>query len=237
MPFTLWEKARTGVMGKLHDLLDEVANTPSAYKQRIRDLEAALADLRAAVDESVGTANGYRRQIDDAEGKIANKQADIDLLLGDDDPSNDGAAIDLQLEVEDLNGQIAQYRELLAAAETNTKALTKAVTQLEAKHREMARGLQRITLTAAATSAKSRAAEAAEAAMTASDAAASGGGIDSIAERINREADVADARFARVIGSLDTGDSPERAAALARAKAALAARRKEIAGEATSITA
>ncbi len=234
MAQSLFDKVRVSVLGRLHSLVDEVANTPDAYKQRIRDLEMALADLRAAVDESSGTANGYRRQIDDTEGRIASMQADIDLLLGDDDPTNDEAALDLQVSVEELQGQLTQYNELLSSATANTTALNNAVTQLQNKHGEMVRGLQRITLTAAATSAKSRAAEAAEAALAASDAANTGTSIDSIAERINHDADVADARFSRVIGNLDTGTSPERAAKLARAKAALAARRKKIAGAATS---
>jgi phage shock protein A len=233
MATTLLDKARTAVLGKMHDLLDNVANTPSAYKQRIRDLEAALADLRAAVDESVGNTNGYRRQLTGLQTSIADKQADIDLLIGDDDPTNDEAALQLQVEVEQLQAQVAQYQELLTASEANSAALNKAVDQLQAKHGEMVMGLNQITLTAAATKAKDRASSATEAAIEASNNAA-GASIDSIKARIDHDADTANARFERVVGSLDTGTSPERAAALARAKAQLAARRATITGAATS---
>jgi phage shock protein A len=227
---SLFDKVRVAVLGKMHSLLDEVANTPEAYKQRIRDLQSALADLRAAKDEAVGTVNGYNRQITAAQGSQASKQADIDLLLGDDDPSNDDAALQLQVEVDELNEQVASLQDLQAQSQSTVDDLDTALGQLESKHREMVNGLNKLTLTAAATKAKTRAATAAEAAVNASNAA---GDVDSIQARLDHDNDVANARFARVIGGMQSNSSPEQAAKLARAKAALEARRAQITQQAT----
>lgn len=232
---SLFDKARVAVLGKMHSLMDKVANTPEAYKQRIRDLEAALADLRAAVDEAVGNANGYKRQIAKIEDDKATKLADIDLLLGDDDPANDEAALELQMELEESDAQLDQVRQLLTEAEKNHETLDKAVDQLEDKRREMVNGLNRITLNAAATKAQNRASSAAEAALSATDSV-DAASIDSIEANVMRDRDKANARFDRVIGNLDSGSSPEKAAQLARAKAALAVRRNEIAAKAAQGT-
>lgn len=235
MAQSLFDKARVAVLGKMHGLLDKVANTPEAYKQRIRDLESALADLRSAGDEAVGTANGYKRDLTKLESEKASKQADIDLLLGDNDESNDGAALDMQVELEDIDAQASSLQELLAQTEDNKSKLDTAIDQLEKKHKEMVNGLNRLTLASAATKAQNRASAAAEAALSASDAA-DDANIDSIEARINHDKDVADARFERVIGNLETGKSSEEAAKLARAKAALEARRQAIANEAKAQT-
>lgn len=228
---TLFDKARTAVLGKMHDLLDEVANTPSAYRQRIRDLEQALADLRAFKDEAVGTVNGYARDLLKCSSDKAEKQATIDMFLGDNDPSNDEFAPQLQMEIEDLDVQTATLTELQAASQTTVIELDKAVDQLEQKHREMVNGLNKLTLTAAATSAKNRASAAAEAAISATSAT---GDVDSIQARLDHDKDVADARFDRVFDGLKSSQSPEQAAKLARAQTALAARRAEIAAQAST---
>ena len=229
---TLFDKARVAVLGKMHSLLDKVANTPDAYKQRIRDLESALADLRAAGDEATGTRNGYQRDITRLKTDQANKQADIDLLLGDDDPSNDDAALKLQMELEGVSTQLESLTALATDADNNRAMLDQAVDKLEAKHSEMVAGLNRLTLAVAATKAQNRASGAAEAALDASNAA-DGVSIDNIEARINHDRDVSNARFERVIGNLQSDTSPEEAAKLARAKAALQARRAQIATQAT----
>lgn len=231
MATSLLNKVRTAVLGNLHALLDEVANTPEAYKQRIRDLEKALADLRAAHDEAEGNCTGLKRQITQATSANAQKQADIDLLLGDDDPSNDDAALELQVDLDEANTRIVVLNTLLESAQTDKAQLDTAIDQLEDKHREMVAGLQRITLMSAASKAKDRASSAAENAVEASQGA---GSIDSIEARIQADADRANARFGRVIGQLGNDSDPENAAKLARAKAALAARRAQITNAAKS---
>jgi phage shock protein A len=229
---TLFDKVRVAVLGNLHSLLDRVVNTPEGYRQYIRDLEAALAQLRSADDEAVGTGNGYRRQVTELQSRKSELQSDIDLLLGDDDPSNDESALQLQVQLQQIDGQIASLQELIQSNDDNKAKLDEAIEKLERKHQQMVNDLNGLTLKAAATSAQNRAAKAAEVAGAASDAA-SGASIDSIADHVNHEKDVSDARFARVFDDLASSTSPEEQADLARAKAALEARRAEIAGHAT----
>jgi phage shock protein A len=230
----LFDKVRVGVFARMNKLLDDNLNTPDDYKQRIRDLEIALADLRSAHDEAVGGVNGLQRQITGLNGANASDQADIDLLIGDDDPSNDGSAINMQLKVEDRTEEITSLATVLEQAQTQKSQLDTAVAQLEAKHAEMVRNLKRLTLTAASTSSLNRASGAIEAAGTASNAA---GSVDDIQSRLNSDADTAKARFDRVVVGLNAGTNDADAVRLARAKAALDARRQKIVGEATSTSA
>lgn len=227
---SLFEKARVAVLSQMHSLLDRAVSTPEGYKQYIRDLESAMADLRAAKDEATGTVNGFDRQLTETQGSIARKQADIDLLLGDNDPSNDDAALQMQVEVDELTGQLDNFRQLKAQAQASADQLDQALSQLEAKHREMVNNLNKLTLTQASTKAMNRASSAAEAAVAASSAVDS---VDSIQERLSHDNDVANARFARVIGGMQSSSSPEEAAKLARARAAIEARRAQIAQQAT----
>ncbi len=233
MAESLWNKVRVGVLGKLHSLLDDVVKTPEAYKQRIRDLESALADLNSAKYEATGSVTGYDRDILRLESENAKRQADIDLLLGDGDPSNDDAALQLQLDMEDDVAQLETLQSLRTTAQNNQAQIQQAVDQLERKRREMVSDLREMTLLTAATSAQTRAASAVEAAVGASESAA-GASVDSIKNQIQHDRDVAQARFDDVFGKLESTTSPAEAAKLARAKAALAARQAAISGQAVS---
>ena len=232
MAQSLLQKARLAVLGNMHKFLDTVVNTPEAYAQAIRDLESAMADVRAARDESIGTTSGYDRSITNAKGQQAQIQADIDLLLGDDDESNDEAALKLQIKLSNIDDTITDNQTLKESSEKDTRELSSAIEQLEGKHQQMTRDLGKLNLTAAATSAKNRASAAAEAALGASSAVGDVS-IDSIQQRIEHENDVASARFDRVIGGMQQAQTPEGAAELARAKAALDARRAQIKAAAT----
>lgn len=227
MPMTLWDKARVGVLANLNKLLDKAVDTPDGYKQLIRDLDSATADLRAADDEVVGTINGIKRTITTLQTDSASKQSDIDLLLGDNDPSNDDAAVQLQMTIERNTAQIATLQQQQAEAEGNKAKLDTAIQQLENKHQEMVNELSKLTMAVAATNAQNRASSAAEAAASATDAIGSVD-VDNLEAKLSHDKDVADARFERVIGGLQDNSSPEEAATLARAKAALEARRAQI---------
>ncbi len=229
MATSLLSKARTAVLGKMHSLLDEVANTPDAYKQRIRDLEAAMADLLAAHDEAVGHSTGFTRQIDQAGAKTRTMQADIDLLLGDDDPTNDDAALQMQLELDKIATQVGELTALQQDAQSNAQQLDTAYQQLKAKHDEMVTQLSHLTLTSASTSAKNKAVSAIEAAT---GAIGDAGSVDDLRAHIDSANDAANARFARVVGDMSASTNPAQAAALARAKAALEQRRAQIAAHA-----
>ena len=69
---SLFEKARVAVLSRTcNALLDRVVDTLEGYKQYIRDLEVALAELRAAADEAAGTYNGHKRNKVRAAGEMA----------------------------------------------------------------------------------------------------------------------------------------------------------------------
>lgn len=229
MAMSLFDKAKLVVQSQLHELLDREVNTPEGFKQLIRNLETAQGQLRAGRDEAAGTANGYKRHIEEWTAEIVDKQGDIDLLLGDNDPSNDQSALQLQLDVQTLQGQIDEYEVMLADQQQQVQEIDTALDQLERKRQKMLIDYRRLTTTRASTQAKNRAAQALE---NASDVAGSIGSVDSIQANLQHENDVASARFDRVVGEMSTNQSPEEAANLARAKAALDQRRAELANKA-----
>lgn len=231
MAQTLLQKARIAVLANLHGLLDKAVDTPEGYRQYIRDLESAIAELQGAVDENAGTVTGYQRDAERLQAEIAKKQADIDQLLGDDDPSNDNAAVQLQMDLETDSTQLELVKQNIVDTTATKTELDSAVAQLNTRHQQMVNELAKLTTMHAASQAKNRAASAAEAASQASTAAA-GASVDSLEANLAHQKDVADARFARVIGGMQSTATPEDAAALSRAKAALEARRAEIAAHA-----
>jgi phage shock protein A len=225
---SLWSQATTWLGGSMHDLLDEVTNTPSAYRQRIRQVEEALADLRAASDEQRGTALQNDREREKLESLRKQHGVDIDRMVGNDDPTDDAAALALEVEVGELDQRIARLTQLAQAAEANRAKLQTAIRQLEAKHREMSDKLADLTMSQAVASAQNRASGAVEAAV-ASTAGIDSGSIDSLTARIEHDQAVADARFERVVGEMASQQSPQQAADLAAANERLAARRARIA--------
>lgn len=231
MAMSLFQKARVVVESNLHELLDTQVNTPEGYKQLIRDLEKARADVGAGLDEGRGTANGYQRTLDELNSQKQQKQGSIDYIMSDGDPSNDNAAIELQLAVQDIDDQITEYTGLLADQQQQTEAIQQAYNQLSAKHQEMVTNLRRLQQTRAITQAQNRASSAVEAAT---EATSNVGSVDSIQANLDHKRDVANARFERVFGSLQANQSPEQVARLARAKAALEQRRQQLHADAVA---
>ena len=226
MAKSISNKLWTATLGKIHSIIDKAYNTPESYAQCIRDLEKALANTRASHDEAVGQRNGIQHEIDELHAKISKYDADITLLLTDGDESNDDAALAMQIQVDKWNEDIEDFKVALADAQESVAQLAFAISQGENKRSEMARNLKKIQLTAKTTTAKNQAADAIQSAREAFDES---GSIDSIAGRINAEARTADAKFQRVVGELGT-ESPEQAAAKARAKKALEERKAALTG-------
>ena len=225
---TLMDKVRTAVLGNLHALLDQAVNTPEGYAQKIRDLDSAIADLLAAKDEANGSISGLTRDRSSAEALAAAKRADATLLAGDNDPSNDGAALTLLAEANDLDAQLAHYDEQIATLTANRDDVSGAIEKLQAHSRQMQSNLQKLRVTQAATKAKTRASSAIE---SASSAASAAGDVDfdSIEARITHDGDVADARFQRVMGQLQSpSTSAADAVRMAKAQADLDALRAQI---------
>jgi phage shock protein A len=233
MARSAWDKIRVTVLGNLHDLLDRGANSIPAYEQTIRDLDNKIHEVRRAGDSAAGQVTVYSNQVTAKNADIAKKQGSILDLLGDDDPSNDHFAVDLQVEIEDLTSEVTGIEALKVDAEKLQAELTDAANKLDARLRVMQAGLNKLKLQDAAAKAKSGASDAIEMAGEALDAA-NNGGFDSIKGAIEQRSAEADARFDRVVGGLQAGQSPEEAAKLARANAAIAALRAKMTAKATS---
>ena len=231
MARSAWDKLRVTVLGNLHDLLDRGANSIPGYEQTIRDLDNKIYEVRRAGDSAAGQVTVYANQITAKTADIAKKQGFILDLLGDDDPSNDHFAVDLQVEIEDLTNELAGLASLKVDAEQLQAELVDAANKLDSRLRVMQAGLNKLKLQDAAARAKSGASDAIEMAGEALDAA-NGGGFDSIQGAIEQRAAQADARFDRVLGGLQADQSPEDAAKLARASAAIAALRAKMTAQA-----
>ena len=219
---SLFDKAKLIVQANLHELLNKKVNTPEGYDQAIRNLESAMADIRLGVDEATGTANGYRRDIATMQATIVDNESNADLMFGDDDPSNDDSALQLQLEADRLREQVEEYQRDLADQAQTLADLNQALSQLEAKHQQMLTESRRLRQSRATAKAKNRASDAVD---KAGQIAGDMPSIDNIKAELDHQLDVADARFDRVVAGMQASQSPEEAARIARAKAALAARR------------
>jgi phage shock protein A len=228
MALSLWDKARVGVLAQLNKYLDKSINNIDGYKQFIRELEQAMADLRAARDETVGTITGYERKITELQTGISESKADILLLLGDTDPGNDGSAVTLQERVQDDEDQITNLQALKTTVEGNKAKLDVALEKLDAKHTDMMNQLQRLAATQSMANAQQRASSAVDAALSASSAVGSVS-VDNIQSNIEHKGDVAQARFDSTFEQLEGSDSAERDVKRARAQAAIDALRAQIA--------
>jgi phage shock protein A len=225
------ERGLSALEGKFNDLIDTVANTPSAYKQRIRELGVALAELRANGDEAQGRVNGLLDTIGDLDKEKAEAQEGIDQIITDDDPSNDDAAVTLQTRIIDINERIESRQELLAGAQSELEKIRLMIDQLESHKRKMLDTLDDLEIAEAATKAMNNSANAAERAAAVGDKVGSVD-VDSIKERIDRQKRTADARFERVFGDLQSQRAPEEAVKLSKAKQLLEERRRQIAEKA-----
>jgi phage shock protein A len=225
------DKARTILLGNMHALMDKAVNTPEGYAQKIRDLNSAIFDLLAAKDEANGSITGLTRDRVAAESLAAAKRADATRLLKDNDPTNDQLALPLLAEANDLDAQLASYDEQIASLTSNRDDIAEAVEKLQAHSREMQSNLQKLRITQAATKAKTRASSAVE---SASGAVSAAGDVDydSIERAITHDGDVADARFDRVMGQLNTPDrSAADAVRMSKAQSDLDALRAQIEAE------
>ena len=94
----------------------------------------------------------------------------------------------------------------------------------------MMTGLNELTATEASARIKNTAAGALETAQQVTDGLA-GVNVDNLRAKILAEGDVADARLADAMAGMDANSSPKETAALAAAKAAIEARRAQLAGK------
>src|SRR6185369_12763986 len=209
---SFFSKIRTLTLGAAHDLVDTAIdmNSPSAVRQYVRDLEAALDKMRSESAIQAGQVRTLTREIGDLEHNIESGKA---LIASRQSAGKIDAARAKASEVLNWQKTLEQKRLSLEAQKKTSEALDASVTRIEARHAEMVnavRELERLDR-------DSKAKEAAAAAMTSASKLVSGGADisnDDVSSRMHQRNDVAEEKFQRAMGGLETDENPEHEAAI-----------------------
>lgn len=225
---SLFQKARIAALSAAHSLMDKVVdlNSIGAVKQYIRDLENALEDLEDSAAAAAGHVRSVQRDVDQVQSQIKELNQNIDFILGDNKPDNDYLATPLEARLIGLEQRATTQQLEVGTSQKTAQALAEATTTLRTRYQNMVQQVQRLEAMDQAAKAKENAVEAirqaGQIASTGSDVS-----IDAVADRIQRRADVADARFERVMG--DMSGQVEKDVVIAQAQARLEARKARLA--------
>lgn len=223
------KKMRIIFLSNVNALLDKVIdlNSTEAVKQYIRDLEEAITELNESLAEARGDLATDSRKLASDMAKATELDASIDVLLGDNDPSNDGSAATLQQRLNTLKRTIETDQQNVVADQKDIEGLSHVLEALKSKHESMMEVLGRIESNERSAAADNRAADALNAANAALGTAGAVS-VDNVVARTEHSADVAAARMGAALGEFeDTADQDvERAQALAD----IAARKARLAG-------
>lgn len=212
---SLYQKARAFTLGNLHELLDKAidVNSPAVLKQYVRDLEAAIEQLKTQAAVQAGGVRTLNREIGDLKQSIDLKTKAIKTRLTQ--PGIDTADATVRawgLQVTNWQKELTQKETVeLPEKQKVASSLDAAVAKLEAKHTEMVSNVRRLSSLAETTKAKSQAASALEHAGSLSSGADSIS-IDNLQQRIQAQADVADEKFDRSMNSEAYAESDEQKA-------------------------
>lgn len=225
---SLFQKARVAALSTAHALLDKIVdmNSIGAVKQYVRDLENALEDLEDAAAIAAGHVRTVQRDAETLRFQIKELNQNIDFILSDNNPANDHLAKPLEARLIGLEQRLTTKDDEMATGQKSAQALGEAVSALRARYQNMVEQMQRLEAMDRAARAKESAAQA----MRQAGRLASAGGdvsIDAVADRIQRRADVADAKFERALG--DMSSQVEKDVVLAQAEARLAQRKARLA--------
>lgn len=202
-------KVRTLTLGAAHDLLDKAIdlNSPSAVRQSVRDMEAAITELKSNAAIQDGNLRTQIREQSELTATVAADKATIAKLLTSTDATAPAIAkakanlvIQNQKHLSDMSDSITSQQNIA----TQMKA---TVVGLEAKHDQMVSRVHELERLDRDTKAK-------ESAASAINAAGSVAGnidsvsVDDLADRMRRRNDVASAQFDQAAGSINT-DAPD----------------------------
>lgn len=205
MSESIIQKLRIITLAAAHSLLDKAIDEMSipALKQNMRDLEAAIKELENDAAEAEGSMVTANNKAVALTAQVKELNTNIDYILGDDDDSNDHLAVPLEAR---LTGLEVQQKAALEAVETY-KATMNAVDQvasaLKAKQQTRLSQIAMLESQVKTADAKNAAADAIE--MANKYIGADGSSVDSIADKIATESNVADARLRRAMGDVQTG--------------------------------
>lgn len=203
-------KVRTIALGSTNDLLDKVIdmNSPSALRQYVRDLEDAEAKLRNEAAVAAGGVRTLTREKGDIEHRLADEttlakqaQAAGNAALA---RTHAGSAVDLQKD-------LAAKTQELAGQTATSQSLDAALAKIDAKHTEMVGAVRRLESLDRTTKAKEQAASTLQS-VAAASASGDGISIDSIQDKMQRRADVADEKFDRAMGDQTFAEDPQHSA-------------------------
>jgi len=226
---SLFQKARVAALSAAHSLMDKVVdlNSIGAVKQYVRDLENALDDLQDASATAAGHVRTVQRDSDQLRYQIKELNQNIDFILGDNKPENDHLATPLEARLIGLEQRMSTKEEEISTGQKTAQALSEAVSTLSTRYQNMVQQVQRLEAMDMATKAKESAVnaikQAGQIASTGSDVS-----IDAVSDRIQRRADVADARFERALGEMS--GQVEKDVVIAQAQARLEARKTRLLG-------
>src|SRR5512136_2283411 len=224
----LFQKARIAALSAAHALMDKVVdlNSIGAVKQYARDLENALEDLEDASAAAAGHVRTVQRDADQIRYQIKELNQNIDFILTDNKPENDSLATPLEARLIGLEQRIVTKDEEIAAGQKTTQALVEAVSTLRTRYQNMVQQVQRLEAMDMASKAKERAVgairQAGQIASVGSDVS-----IDAVADRIQRRADIADAKFERALGEMN--NEVKKDVVIAQAQARLEQRKARLA--------
>lgn len=226
---TLFKKFRTFALSNLHTLLDKAIdlNSIGAIKQHIRDLEEAKEEIADEAAVAKGRVSAADKEMTALRAKIVATNENIDAILNDGDESNDHLAEKLDVRLQGYEQTLQGNQEEFDALKKTAEALAQATDKLNTKHGEMMRNLTRLEQLERTAAAKAKAAEALKAAAKVT-AGAGEVSVDNIESRLREKATVADAKFERAMGDLNSQDDTDVAAALAKQR--IAARRAKLTG-------
>lgn len=230
---SLLDKVRTAILARAHQLvdLDIDSNSIEAHKVHIRDLEGALDQMGKSVAEAKGNFKSCERELAGKESEIAETNRNIDLLLGDDDPTNDMAAEDLQKTLINMESERDTQKIETDAARETKDALGASYKAIEQKHKKMVSELHGLEATDRATKAKEKAVATAKFASSITSTGADAS-VDNLKRKMQQRADTADAAFDDAFSKLkETTSDPVMDA---KAKAAIAERKARLAAAKTT---
>jgi phage shock protein A len=225
---SLFQKARIAALSAAHSLMDKVVdlNSIGAVKQYVRDLENALEDLEDASAAAAGHVRTVQRDADQIRSQIKELNQNIDFILGDNKPDNDYLATPMEARLIGLEQRASTQDEEIATGQKTAQALNEAVSTLRTRYQNMVQQVQRLEAMDKASKAKESAVDAIRQAGQITSAG-SDVSIDAVADRIQRRADVADARFERALGEMN--GEVEKDVVIAQAQARLEQRKARLA--------
>lgn len=208
-------KLRVVTLGAVHDLLDKQidANSPSALRQYIRDLEDALASMRSNATTQAGQVVTLERELRETKSLVETKTATIKRIFAGNDPNKETLARGVGVEVTTLNKRVADLETSLDTQRETSKALDLAVAKVDAKHTQMVGRLHDLERLDRDTKAKEQSANALKAAGSILGSVGEVS-VDDIERKMRARNDVANVGLDRAMGGLHVEEDADTAGAV-----------------------